>query len=700
MFIIGTDIGGTFTDCAVVDETGDIVAFAKHPSTPSEPAEGVLGVLDVVAEQLSRSRRELLAETSLFMHGTTIATNAMIERKGVPTGLLITMGHEDTLHIGRVFQKVAGLSEAEIIHESRLHKAEPPVVERRNTRGVAERLGPDGEVVVPLQEEQVVAAAQALVDNGVQAIAVSLLYAFRNSAHEVRVAELLTQHWPEIFVATSHAIAPLQGEYERTATTALTCYLGPQVARYVTRLAERLQAEGFGRQLFLMQAGGGVTTPAEVRSKPLQLLDSGPVGGTLGSRFFAARYGEPNVICTDMGGTSFDVSILANGELQKDEQGIIAQYVVLQQKVDIATIGSGGGSLIQVDADGLLHVGPESAGAVPGPACYGTGGQRPTVTDADLVLGYLNPDYFLGGRIRLDAERARAAFAPVAERLGTSIEDAALGAVRVVNAQMADAIRRDTIEKGLDPRQFVLFSYGGAGSAHAAFFGRDLRVRSVFIPHHATVFSALGMTTADVLHTAERSLGLRLPLAPEGIARINSVLDGIGQQLRQQFTEGGLDPRQARLDRFVYVKYGLQVHQIPVRVPDRALTGADEGQIKQDFEQAYEHLYGRGTGYARAGLELVKCRVTGTLTVSAPAPREQTAERLSDWAGAQKAERHAYFTPGQGPIMVPILDGERLQPGHALPGPVIVERPGDTVVIPPDMEAYVDRFLNIRMDLV
>ena len=493
MYIIGTDIGGTFTDCSVIDGSGKIVAFSKHSSTPDDPVKGMMGVLDIVANDLDISRQTLLSGTELFMHGTTIATNSMIERKGALTGLLTSKGHEDTLRIGRVYQKVAGLPESAIIHESKLHKPEPPVIEARNSVGVVERLDWQGKVIVPLNEDQVISAVNELLGRGVEAIAVTLLYSFLNNSHERRVQELIRERYPHIFVAASHEIAPVMSEYERTATTVLTCYLGPKVSAYVERLDDTLKSEGFNGQLLLMHADGGVTVPAEAKRRPLMLLDSGPVGGSLGSKYFASAYAQPNVICTDMGGTSFDVSILVNGNLHKEEEAIIEQYTVLQQKVEIATIGAGGGSIIWVDEDGILHVGPQSAGAVPGPACYDASGTQPTITDADLILGYLNPEYFLGGRIKLSRENAYRAFEPIAKRIGLSVEDAALGAVRVVNAQMADVIRRNTIEKGLDPRQFVLFSYGGAGPTHAPFLGRDLHVKSVYIPHYASVFSALGM---------------------------------------------------------------------------------------------------------------------------------------------------------------------------------------------------------------
>jgi len=695
VYTIGTDIGGTFTDCAVVDQSGSIVASSKQPSVPEDPVRGILGVLDRVAGDLGISRVKLLSDSPLFIHGTTIATNAMIERKGTATGLITSQGHEDTLRIGRVYQKVAGLPESMVIHESVLSKPEPPVVEPRNTVGVAERLDWQGKVVVPLDESQVLAAVEKLLRQGVRSVGVAFLYAYLNGVHERRAAEMIRERYKDLFVTASHEIAPVMGEYERTATTALTCYLGPKVSIYVQRLEEALRAEGFGGRLFLMHADGGVTVPAEAKRRPLMLLDSGPVGGSLGSKFFGAIYGERDVICTDMGGTSFDVSIIIGGNAYKEEQAVIEQYTVLQQKVEIATIGSGGGSVVRVDEDGTFHVGPESAGAVPGPACYDAGGVQPTVTDADLILGYLNPNFFLGGRIKLNPVKAREAFEPIAGRLGLDVEEAALGAVRVVNAQMADTIRRNTIEKGLDPRRFALFSYGGAGPTHAPFFGRDLHVKAVYIPHFASVFSALGMVTADVLHTAEKSLLFRLPFTSESVARVNETLEELESELLEGIRAGEIASNEVHTERFLYMKYGLQVHQIAIPLAHGALMVEDGDKLQLRFEVEYENLYGGGTGYSRAGVEIVKGRVMAYSRVPSPRIVKETKTAARDAAPPVKSEREAFFQTQARAVAVSVLDGDKLRPGHRLRGPVIIERASDTVVIPPEVEAFVDGFLNI-----
>jgi N-methylhydantoinase A/oxoprolinase/acetone carboxylase beta subunit len=391
VYHVGVDIGGTFTDCAVLDAGGAIATIAKSPSSRRDPAAGVLGALAVAAENLGQPQDAFLRDTALLLHGCTVATNAVVERSGVRTGLITTKGHEDALFIGKVIQKVAGLSEHEMLHQSRLAKAEPPIVERRLVIGVPERLDARGHVVVPLDLAAAEAALDALVAQGVEAVAVSFLWAFLDPRHEQAVGALARQKYPALYVALASDVAPVLGEYERTATAALSAYLGPPVLGYLERLADALRARGYQHELLLSHCMGGLTTVAEARARPLLTLDSGPAGGVLGARYFGDLYGEPNVLCTDMGGTTFDVSLVRAGAPELDEEPVVDKYHVLVPKIAIHSIGAGGGSILWVDPDGLLHVGPQSAGAEPGPACYGEGGEAATITDADLLLGYLNP---------------------------------------------------------------------------------------------------------------------------------------------------------------------------------------------------------------------------------------------------------------------------------------------------------------------
>ena len=500
---IGVDIGGTFTDCVVADEQGSRTV-SKAPTTPGSLQDGVLEAVAVNAEQLGLTRPELLAATELFVHGTTQATNAMLTRTGARTGLITTKGHEDAIIIGKVYAKVAGLPERDLVHSSRLRKPDP-IVPRSLIRGVTERIDRDGDVIVALQEHEVLAAIDSLLAEGVEAIAVSLLWSFVNDSHERRIKELLSERAGGIFTAYSHEVAPVLGEYERTATTAITAYVGPKVVGYLERLESVLREEGLVPPLLVMQASGGLTSVLDAAQRPIVTLDSGPTGGILGCQHLGRLYGEPNVICTDVGGTSFDVGLILRGEVPLEVEPVVAQYSLRMPKVLVHSIGSGGGSIAWLDEGGLLRVGPQSAGSRPGPACYGAGGTEPTVTDADLVLGYLDADNFLGGRMRLDRDLALRALAALGEKLGMEPEEVAVGVFRIINSQMADLIRKSTIEQGHDPRECVLVAYGGAGPTHAVFYGHEIGSKAILVLADSTVFSAEGMLTCDITHTAEIS---------------------------------------------------------------------------------------------------------------------------------------------------------------------------------------------------
>ena len=702
MYCIGIDIGGTFTDCAVLGPGGEIATIAKSPSTPKDPSHGVIGVLAVAAQNLGLPVEQLLAETDLFVHGCTVATNAMIERKGAKTGLLTTKGHEDAVFIGRVLQKRAGLAERELIHQSKLDKAEPPVITPFLVRGVSERVDSEGEVVVLLNQDEAARALDDLVQKEhVESLAISFLWSFVNPDHERQIKELTLRKYPHLSTAVAHEIAPVLGEYERTVTTVLTAYLRPKVAEYLQRLEETLKAHGFRHPMLVMQSRGGLTTVAEAKARPLLTLDSGPVGGTLGARFFGGLFGESHIIATDMGGTSFDVSLIYDGQFQLEEEPVIDKYTFFSPKVAISSIGAGGGSIVWLDPEGVPRVGPQSAGAEPGPACYDQGGTEPTVTDADLVLGYLNPDYFLGGRMKLNRERAQEALGRLAHKMGTGVVELAAGAFRIVNAQMADLIVKRTVQAGYDPRKFALFVYGGAGPTHATFFARELRIKTIYVPAFSTVFSALGMLSGDFLHSYEASCPVRLPPSEAELARINERLGELEERVYGQFEAEERGRSQVTLSRFAYMKYTLQFHEIAVEMPlrDRDLGREDVELLEQAFETKYEGIYGPGTGYRQAGIEIMKCRVDGIARSVAPRLSQAEVAGLRDPALARKGRREAYFDVAGGFVPCSVYDGARLQPGFCLDGPCIVERMGDTVVIPPGAHGTVDGFGNLRIDL-
>lgn len=696
-YYIGIDIGGTFTDCAVLDEAGRIVTIAKASSTRDDPARGVLDSVAAAARRIGVATEALLNECRLFVHGCTVATNAMVERKGVRTALLTTRGHEDAIFIGKVQQKIAGQSEREMTHQSHLDKAEP-IVPRRLVHGITERIDRDGEVVVALDDADVDRAIDALAAEDVEAVGVAFLWSFLNPDHERRVAARVQARLPDAFVCASHALVPVIGEYERVVTTVANAYVGPRLTRYLERLEGRLGEMGYRYPLLLAHSMGGLTTMAEIREKPLLTLDSGPVSGVLGARFFGAAYGEANVMCADMGGTTFDVALIERGRTVLDEAPVIAKYTYLFPKVAVESIGAGGGSIVWADDNGLLRVGPHSAGAQPGPACYGRGGTEPTVTDVNLVLGFLGGDGLLGGEMKLDAGAATAAVDTLARRLGLSRIEVASGAFRIVNAHMADLMRRTSIDRGRDPRDFVLFAYGGAGALHIAYLARELRIRRVYVPSFATVFSALGMLTGGILHSAETSFPRAFPLPPAEWEALTGTVASLRAGLDSLFDAEQVPAADRRYEAFVHVKFRLQPSALAVPLP-AGLPHGRQGEIVATFERLYAELYGANAGYQAAGIEILKLRVDGRADTVTPTMTAVAAPGDPDPSPARKGERPVLFPEAGGFAPTPIYDGDRLRPGMKLAGPAVVERMGDTIVVPGFATATVDGYGNVVLDI-
>ena len=688
---IGIDIGGTFTDCAVIDRDGRIVATAKAPSTREDPAEGVLDAIRVAADSLETTLDGLLSGCRHLIHGCTIATNAVVERNGVSTGLITTKGHEDAIPIGKVMQKVAGQSEREMIHQSHLDKADPPIVDRRMIRGVAERLDRAGDVVVAMDVEEAARAVDALVADGARAIAVCFLWSFLNGEHERRVRERIERDHPDVYVSTSSELAPVLGEYERAVTTVVNAYVGPRVVDYLERLAADLNERGYRAPLLLAHSMGGLTTMEDVRGRPLLMLDSGPVSGVLGARFFGAAYGEDNILCADMGGTTFDVAMIEGGKSVLDEQPVIDKYAYLMPKVAVSSVGAGGGSVVWLDENGLLRVGPDSAGADPGPACYGRGGTRLTVTDVDLILGFLDASAFLGGRMRLDIGAAERAADELAGAMGNDRMSVASGAFRIVNAHMADLMRRCSIDRGRDPREFVLFAYGGAAAMHIAYLARELRIGTVYVPSFAAVFSALGMMTGGLLHGEEASFPAVFPLADEEWERLGALFEENERSLAALFDSEGVPEGERRFERSLYMKYRLQPSALSVPVS----AGSSQEAAVDAFEARYSALYGANAAYRAAGIEIVKCRVEGMAETVAPALAAVDPDPDADAEAARTGTRPIFFPETGAARETPVYDGGLLSPGMTFRGPLVIERAGDTIVLPSFAGARVDGFGNV-----
>ena len=692
MYRIGIDIGGTFTDCAILDDHGNII-MAKAKTTPPDFEKGVMDSLKVGADRLNVSLEELLKDCSHLIHGCTVATNAILERKGVKVGLITTGGHEDTIIMGKLTSKIDGLSAIEQTYYYKLHKPEPQLVPRELIRGVTERVGSVGEVIVPLNLKSAEEAADYLVGKGVEGIAICLLWSFQNPEHEHQIYNLIRSKYPSIECTCSVDLSPVLGEYQRTVATVVNAYIKKIVVGYLNKLTGDLKSAHYNKPLFIMSSSGGMTSVADACVRTLQTIDSGPVGGTLGARYYAEAQHESNVIATDVGGTSFDVSLVDRGMLQIEKEPVIDQYKFSWPRVMVRSIGAGGGSIAKV-VKGVIQVGPESAGSMPGPACYGLGGTEPTVTDADLILGYLNPDYFLGGRMKLDKKKADMAVKKIADELGLSVIACAAGINKVINSRMADLIRICTIEKGFDPRDFVLTCFGGSGPVHAAAYAADVMAKRVIIPYNATVFSAAGMLTGKMLHTFEYSSPLKSPFKPAQFEKIDSLFDQLEKKLYNQFSEEGVQRKDIEVKKSVMMRFSFQFHQVEVVLPNRNMDKTDEGLIERMFCESYQTIYGKGTAASEAEIEIISFRITGFHSPFLP-KLKKLKKGSSDPSNAIKGERLVYSEKKGDLVKTKVYDGDKLSHGHQLKGPVIVERWGDTVVIPDGQEATVDEHNNI-----
>jgi N-methylhydantoinase A len=700
-YVVAVDSGGTFSDCVVVDSAGAVVR-AKSPSTPPNFEQGVLNAVAEAADRLGLTTETLLGDTTIFAHGTTVATNILITRTGAKTALLTTRGHEDAIIIGRTVQKVAGLSESEIVNVARLAKADP-LVPRSSIYGIDERIDRNGAVVAPLHLDSTDELVEMLRREGVEAIAISFLWSFLNPDHERGLRDRLMEAGngngqPSWFVTASSDLAPVIREYERTATTALNAYLTPGVHGYLERMGERLRDSGHRGAISVMHSAGGVSSLEEARQRGVTLLSSGPAGGMLGTRELARRLGLDPVIATDVGGTSFDIGTVVDGEAGYADAPVFAKYPVALPIIDVTSIGAGGGSIAWVEQDtGVLRVGPQSAGAAPGPACYGAGGTEPTVTDANVVLGGIDPDNFLGGRMRLDAELALDAVrTAVADPLGLEPDVAAARIVDIVNSQMADLIRRVTIERGLDPAGFTVFAYGGAAGMHAGAYARKLGCRHVVVPRAAAVFSAFGIGMSDVKRVAMVSDPSR---APFDLGRWRQRFDQLETSLRREFEEENLPTRDLALQRSVELQFRGQVHalRVPVEAADLDLDDGGE-QVIDRFTKRYEVKYGPGTAYRKAGVEAMTFLVEGVAEMPLPQP-EPLADEGADPGAALSGRRSVYLPVSGGLETADVYSAEALRPGNELSGPAVVEAEDTTVLIQPGQRLWVDGFLNLRIEV-
>jgi N-methylhydantoinase A len=691
---IGVDTGGTFTDCIVVDDQGNVTA-AKAASTPADFSLGVMESVAVAAKRLGLTAEQLLAQTTRFGHGTTVATNALLMHTGTTTGLITTRGHEDALFMGRIKQKIAGLDEDQI-HNFLLHdKAIPGLVPRRLVKGLNERIDHKGAVVVAMNDDEVKRAAKELVDAGCEAIAISLLWSFMNPAHERRARELVRAAHPNLVVSISSEISPVLGEYERTASTVVNAYLTKKVDGYLGALDERLRRAGFKNQLMVMLSNGGVAPAEDARRRAAYLLASGPAGGVIGGRNVGQALGQANVLTTDVGGTSFDVGLVVDGQPEYAREPVFDKYHVSFPMIDVVSIGSGGGSIAWIDAAGFLKVGPQSAGADPGPACYGRGGTEPTVTDANVVLGRIDPDYFLGGTWKLDRVKAEAVISErIAKPLGLSVEEAAIGIIDILDARMADLVRRVTIGRGLDPRNFVLLAIGGAGPLHVGAYARDVGVRSVVVPTYASEFSALAIAASEMLVVRKVSSPMVGPFAATAVSEVFTRLEKEAmEQLRRAgaVTDGAGD---VAILRAAEMKYKGQTHDVSVPVPAGSFGDASAIAMAERFHERYEARYGKGTTNKNAPIEAMSFEVR---VAAKGQPQRLARERLEGGdAKPTRGTRSVYFRP-KGFQKTPIFDREALKAGYRVSGPAVIEATDTTILVHPGQAVQMDEYRNLTL---
>ena len=691
-YLVGIDIGGTFTDCAIVDRAGRLLT-TKVPSTPQDFSQGMMDALLTGARALDLSLDDFCRDIAFLSHGTTVGTNTIIQKRGAKVGLITTRGHEDAIHIMRGSRGYGGRDIRKVVHFPETSKP-APIVPKGLIRGVSERVDCFGEVVAPLNEAEAENAIRELVAAGVQAIAVCFLWSFRNPKHEQRVRELVRKLAPEVFVTCSVDIAPKWGEYERVTATALNAYLGPLMSGYLAKLDRTLTGLGYAHGLQIAQCGGGTVPVARAGEAPLLTLDSGPVAGVTASSFLGAAMGEKHIITTDMGGTSFDVSIIYDGKPAYAFTSNTDQYEYFLPKVDIQAIGAGGGSLAQAHPETrTLTVGPESAGAFPGPVCYGRGGTVPTVTDAQLVLGYLDPDNFAGGRMKLDHKAAHAAIEALGAKIGMGAVQCAAGICRIVELNMADIIRKVTVEKGYDPRDFVLFAFGGAGPAHAGVFAAELGVKKVIVPQRkaASTWCAFGAAAADVLHIFEHSEILATPVRA---GQLNANLEAIEKRARAMMAGEGIAAARQRFEFSLDVRHRGQINEVEVLIPWKRVPADYEPRLRKLFVERYEKLYGRGSALAGAQLEIVVCRLRArALTPRPKLTRARSATRAIP-KGALLKPRSIWW---QGLRKTPVYDGEKLAAGNVIRGPAIVETADTTVVVHPGTRLRVDALDNFEI---
>ncbi|HSX78805.1 MAG TPA: hydantoinase/oxoprolinase family protein [Candidatus Saccharimonadia bacterium] len=684
MKLIGVDVGGTFTDIVCTDTETRHTIIHKSPTTPDDPSHGVITGVSELCARFGLLRGDI----DHVLHGTTIATNAVLEYNGAVTGMVTSAGYRDILHIGRHQRPQHYSIMQDIPWQDR------PLVRRRFRKTVPERLmPPHGDVLIPLDEAAVRQAARELKAAGVEAIAVCFLFSYLDSTHEERARAIIMEEYPHCFVTTSASVAPQFREFERFTTTAMNAFIGPKVRNYVQQLAGALQTAGFKADLHVMGSNGGVATAKMVAERPVLTLLSGPAAGVLGGAWSGALSHKSHLITFDMGGTSADIGLIVDGTFAEAtaRDTWIGGYPIMAPMIDIHTIGAGGGSIAYVDAGGAFRVGPHSAGAQPGPAAYGKGGDQPTVTDAHVVLGHLDPDYFLGGAMTLDVEAAQRVIGALGDTLDMSFEDTAAGVLTIVNANMANAIRSRTVQKGLDPRNFSLVAFGGAGPLHGVEVARALGIPEVIVPRYPGITSAIGLLTTDLKYDTIKTAFMTS--GSVDYARLNADFAAMQAQLITQYQADGIPENDVTFAWAGDLRYVGQGYELRVPFPSGTLDSTAIAQVFAAFQGLHKAEYGHV--FAHSPIEIVNIRLTGIGVMPKIAPPQVSGHGALSDALVKTAPCVFRLNGELARVETPFYQRERLAVGATFAGPAVILQQDTTTVAPPGTRLVIDAGGNV-----
>ena len=688
-FKIGIDVGGTFTDFLLMGPRGKTTVH-KELSTAFDPSLAVMSGLGALAQAQSLPLDRFVREIEIIVHGTTVTTNAVLTGKAARTGLITTRGFRDALQMRR------GVREE--MYDNRYHPP-PPIVPRHLRLPVTERVDAAGTMLTPLDHADVESAVQAFRTQNIEAVAICFMHAYANRENEQAAARLVRQAMPEAYLSVSSDVLPQVRFYERTSTTVLNAGVGPILSRYLRNLTQKLDQAKYRGTLLIMQSNGGVASPATVSQLAAMTLLSGPAAAPAAGLACMAAQWQKSFITIDMGGTSFDAALVRNGEPAVTTSGTVNRYALALPSMEINTIGAGGGSIAWIDDGGLLRMGPQSAGADPGPACYGRGGAEPTCTDADLVLGYLCAGFFAGGRIKLDpAVSARVIQECIARPLKMDVVEAAHGMYQVINVNMASAIREISVQKGYDPREFPLICAGGAGPVHGAAIAAELGIQRIVVPRDSSIFCAAGMLRTDLKRDYVRSYAQPLPEGRAKNGRIRELIGEMEAQARATLDGEKIPRKKQRMRCSMDLRYRGQYHEVNVGVPEKLIASSGWDAMRGLFHEQHDRLYGYALREEGTAVELLNLRLTAIGVTSKPV-LERQPRRNPRPAAALKGKRPIYLPERRKYASVPVYDGDRLAHGHRVAGPAIIESVNTSILVPTGYVADYDALGNCILDV-